>query len=451
VFVFALAERILAAGVPARRAAETLASTLTAAEFDAVALEDLRALWRAFWAARGVAEAPLPTLRCGDSLDGVLAARRFDAVVGNPPYVRFQNLRTEVREQLERGFVSCAAGNVDLYHAFVEFSTAVADRVCLIIPNSWMSTRSGAALRALIRPRLAALVDFGQELVFAPVRAYVSILLLDAAGTMDGLVALAKSPRALVSEPTHRPRSDALFASARWHVHGESSCAPRTSRTIGSMAKIHSGIATLADAVFKIVPDGPAKGGTVDFYSTALGRPLTVPEAQAPRLVKLTKATSLADILASSRILYPYDSRATLIAESVLRETAPALLDHLAAHRTILAGRDKGNTSKHEAWYAYGRRQGIGDLPSGPLICLAGMSKDGLRPFRIEGAAAGRFLFTSGFVLSPLPGHSAEEVLAALEDPRLWAWLKINGKEWASPEGSYRSYGARLLASAPVF
>lgn len=447
VFVFSMAERVLSDAGP--EAVASLSSRLSCAELDDRAVDDFLELWKAWSAANGLSVPPPRTVR-GDSLFGSLSSERFDKIIGNPPYVRFQNLSSEYRTRLQKAFSSCSKGNVDVYYAFVEFSLSVAKHVCLVVPNSWLSTRSASILRDVVRPRIDALVDFGDELIFAPVRAYASILLC---GSSDDVPAQVRLSLGMPDGDawTLSSRDGPALSGQRWTVSPASLSG--SSGKIGDRARIHSGIATLADSVFKIRANS-VSNGLVSFMGGRNGdAPMSVPERYAPRLVKLTKVSKAEELLVDQRVLYPYDASGKLVSESELRKDAPDLLAHLEWQRDRLLSRDAGDVSKHEAWYAYGRRQGLAPLPSGRLVALSGMSRDGLRPFVFDSGETGRFLFTSGFVLSPVEGVSPEELVAALSSPDFWTWILANGKEWASANKNeaYRSYGSKLLASAPFF
>jgi hypothetical protein len=87
-------------------------------------------------------------LRCADALAAPLPPA--DLIVGNPPFVRPQNLPKEVREDLWPRF-SVATDKVDLYAIFVEHCLNAAARLAVVLPDTWMSLTSFAALRARIR------------------------------------------------------------------------------------------------------------------------------------------------------------------------------------------------------------------------------------------------------------------------------------------------------------
>ncbi len=72
-----------------------------------------------------------------------------ELVVGNPPYVRPQNLPTAMRKDLWSRFAT-ATDKSDLYTCFVERSMATAPRTALVIPDTWLHMASFAALRKAV-------------------------------------------------------------------------------------------------------------------------------------------------------------------------------------------------------------------------------------------------------------------------------------------------------------
>lgn len=93
----------------------------------------------------------------------VAAQGGFDAVVGNPPYVKLQNFRPaypEVADYLVRGrpglappYQSTRTGNFDLYLPFIEQGLAMlnpAGRLGYIAPSVWAVNEYGAGLRGVV-------------------------------------------------------------------------------------------------------------------------------------------------------------------------------------------------------------------------------------------------------------------------------------------------------------
>ena len=95
----------------------------------------------------------------------------FDAIVGNPPYVRIQGFPRDQIKYFSRTYKS-STGNFDIYVNFIEraygllkTSTGVLGE---IIPNKFIKTHYGIGLRKLITENnsLFQIVDFGANQVF---------------------------------------------------------------------------------------------------------------------------------------------------------------------------------------------------------------------------------------------------------------------------------------------
>lgn len=107
----------------------------------------------------------------------------FDAVVGNPPYVRVQELRQSVPEVAE--FLSLrydsAVKNFDIYLPFFELGLSITrNQVSYIAPNKWLATDYGEGLRKLVTDQraLARFVDFRDFQLFDGATNYTCILTL---------------------------------------------------------------------------------------------------------------------------------------------------------------------------------------------------------------------------------------------------------------------------------
>ncbi len=123
------------------------------------------------------------------------SAAVFDAVVGNPPYVR-QELLKEIKGYLEKRY-ECFSGTGDLYTFFMERGIKLlktGGHYGIIVSSSFLRANFGEALRETLKKHAAVerIVDFGGLPVFAEAKdTYVSIPLL------------SKAPQAPRVEITH--------------------------------------------------------------------------------------------------------------------------------------------------------------------------------------------------------------------------------------------------------
>ena len=103
----------------------------------------------------------------------------FDIVIGNPPYVRHEEL-ADYKPQFKRLY-ECASGTADLYVYFYERSMQLLKpqgALSFITSNKWYRAGYGKALRTYLRShaKLLSIIDFGDEAVFAAL-AYPTIVI----------------------------------------------------------------------------------------------------------------------------------------------------------------------------------------------------------------------------------------------------------------------------------
>ncbi|MBM3189877.1 MAG: restriction endonuclease subunit M, partial [Chloroflexi bacterium] len=80
------------------------------------------------------------------------SSRGFDAVIGNPPYVRIQTMASETKEYLWKHYSAFQAKS-DVYACFVQQSIQLLrpdGRMSFITPNTWTSLESFAGLREYV-------------------------------------------------------------------------------------------------------------------------------------------------------------------------------------------------------------------------------------------------------------------------------------------------------------
>ncbi|MDE6109589.1 MAG: Eco57I restriction-modification methylase domain-containing protein [Muribaculaceae bacterium] len=117
---------------------------------------------------------------------------KFDFIIGNPPYIRYENIPEEARAIYKARF-STFHYRCDLYVLFYEHSLSnLADsgRHCFICSNRWLKNEYGKKLRALITMsyKLEYIVDIeGLEAFKESVLAYPSITLISQA-RVDNIV-----------------------------------------------------------------------------------------------------------------------------------------------------------------------------------------------------------------------------------------------------------------------
>ena len=114
----------------------------------------------------------------------------FDAVIGNPPYIRIQGMKEwaplEV-EHYKKAYKAAGKGNYDIYVVFVEKGLSLLnDRSGLgfILPHKFFNSQYGESLRGLLAEgrHLSSIVHFGYQQVFSGATTYTCLLFLTQSG-----------------------------------------------------------------------------------------------------------------------------------------------------------------------------------------------------------------------------------------------------------------------------
>jgi methylase of polypeptide subunit release factors len=362
----------------------------------------------------------------------------FDAIVGNPPYVRIQNLDPETRAFLQ-GLPATGRGATDLFLGFVEISLEMlrpGGRLLYLMPNSWLRSQAGRGLRALLARTGAvrAIHDYRDRQIFPNATTYVAVLDAEKDGGRPSFL-YTDASRPETPQTREVPAADLDQALPRLG-QGQADA-----ETLGQICRISTGIATLADGYFigrllRLQGDEArlqTKFGEISLESGIL-RPVI-------------KASTLAadDLDQGLRVLFPYardaKGRMSLIAESDLADRFPKAYAYLRAIRPVLDARDKG-VRKAEAWYAFGRRQSIDGL-YGPKIVTAPLAKEA--QFRLHRSPDA--LMLSGYCVIPPPGVDLAALRDALNTPETTAFVRAHGRSY---QGGYVSFGKAVLDHLPL-
>ena len=296
----------------------------------------------------------------------------FDCIIGNPPYIRVQELKKWEPEECEfykANYKAAAKGNYDIYVVFIEkaLNLLAADGLLgFICPNKFLTKDYASALRKLISEHrnLREVISFGANQVFRGATTYTCILALqrsrneskvravniqkiDDAVSTCAHVARSDSPlpgRAEVFFVGH-PKNDLPWSLSESALVAMLESLPR----LHEVAQVFVGVQTDADDVYYLTPiKRNRKAHTMRVFCRCSEKEYDVEEEILLDLLQGTNVSSYEIRGRIAKVIFPFKAdakhRFVPITARELRQRYPLAIEFFA-DKTIkerLEGRAKG-------------------------------------------------------------------------------------------------------------
>jgi type I restriction-modification system DNA methylase subunit len=397
----------------------------------------------------------------------------FDVIVGNPPYIRIQNMVTYSPEEAAfyqspaSPYTTARQDNFDKYALFIERSLALIrpeGRLGLIVPHKFMTTQAGRGLRALISSghALEEVVHFGVQQVFGRQAAnYTCLLIFDRHGCdsvqierVDALIAWR------YGVPGHRTSipSSQLGAETWQFADAETRgifdrVKTRFPTELGQIAEIFVGVQTSADPIyiFKSARDTEATiSVNWDGRVWPIERDIVRPCLHDAKLFPYSRAH------ANAWMIFPYEltprerrTTARLIQPDLIARRFPGCWAYLTARRAELERRNVvGGSVDEKQFYQFGRSQSLTKFDS-PKIILPILSLEARYAYDESNV-----LMTGGgngpyYMIRPRAGADTSNfyLLAILHHPLSEALIRTNTSPF---RGGYYSHGKQFIEHLPI-
>lgn len=317
-------------------------------------------------------------LNFSDKFKTIMQGGGFDALVGNPPYIRIQTLQETTPEAVEyfkSHYVSASKGSYDIYVVFVERALSLLrenGKLGYILPHKFFNAKYGEPLRNIIAKgqHLSHVVHFGDQQIFAGATTYTCLLLLSKAAT--------KQLRFLRVQDLGEWRElgiavegiikAASVTATEWNftVGANSGLFEKLSRMPTKLqdvaTRIYQGPITSADTIYLFKEHRfESSSETTQVFSKELDEWL---ELETEILKPVVRSGDIHRYTANpaALVLFPYEvkaSSARLFTPKELRANFPLVWGYLNRNKQVLEGRERGKFKDAE-WYRFGRTQNLG-------------------------------------------------------------------------------------------
>jgi len=298
---------------------------------------------------------------------------KFDILIGNPPYIRSQNLPKNYTESIKEKYPDITSGNFDLSIIFIEHairSLTEGGICCYITTSKFMHSEYGKAMCSRLAKdvRILNIIDFKDSQVFPDHTTYTTV------------ITFTKLPAAKKFTVTHFPTGIAsandlnksqtfslntsILEKFPWNL--------ATDEAQGIIQKLNDSSLPLIGHIFPNILQGLRTGQNDIFVlkkeiETNLEQSFLRPFVGGEEIKRLVISRE------RYKLIYPYEvsssGKVSIVEENVLKTNAPNTYAYLLSNKQSLSDRD---LDKNSSWYAFSRVQNL-HLPHTPKILVKEM------------------------------------------------------------------------------
>lgn len=389
----------------------------------------------------------------------------FDAIVGNPPYVRIQNMVKYQEDEIRyyqseiSGFLVAKTENFDKYFLFIQKACQLLNSngiLSYIVPNKFFIAKWGGALRGFISTQCSInrIIHFGVTQVFPGRSTYTAILILDKREREYFGFKRIKRPftEFIAGSIDYVPYKNADYGDKPWIFVSMATegvfnkIRAANTMPLKSIADIPVGLQTSADDKYIFEPLSETDT-TYKFKRKGVGYEVEKGICQA---CLLDVSFTLFDTVSpNAQMIYPYNivgGKAEVFSEDYFANNFPLAWAYLNNFKVELSKRKISGPKPHK-WYQFGRSQSLTRFYNAPKLIWSVLSTQpgyayDEKDIKITGGGNGPY-----YSLINKPGYSLFFILGILSHPIFEAMVKAGASEF---RGEYYSHGKQFIENLPI-
>lgn len=363
-----------------------------------------------------------------------ITKRKFEFIVGNPPFIMYQEISVENREFLKTTFSSCAVGKFDYCYAFIEKSISELSktgRMSYIIPNSIFKNVFGKRIRELMRSALVEIYDYKESSIFGnDILTSPAIICLNNNNQENSMITYydVDNKKSLLIDKNNFGEKW-LFTSDNYlkdySVYTE---------RFGDYFKVSNSVATLLNEAYII------------YKKDIFNENETFIEVEDFRIEKevLRFAASPRSCTMNREelIIFPYkyiNDKLEKFEEVEFKLLYPGAYEYLSSFAEKLGKRKSDKSAK---WFEYGRSQALAYLNQEKIL-ISSIITNEVKTHRLDENT----IPYSGFYIIPLTDKSLEEAEKILKSKDFFSYLTVRG---INANGKSLRFSVNDILSYPI-
>ena len=368
---------------------------------------------------------------------------KFDAIVGNPPYIRVQNMvhfsenEYEYYKSAVSKYETAKSDLLDKYFLFMEKGLQLLKpkgKMGYIIPHKFMLIKSGTSLRKLLSEKkyVKQIIHFGTEQVFKGRSTYTCLLFIEKNERKTFEIGFVKDINRFYATESAEMKEYPIeyLSAAPWTFLSNEivqtlekkrdKCQP-----LDSLADIFVGLQTSADPIY-IIESKPC-----------------IYDIQLEKYAKIEE---------NRRIIFPYyqeGKKQVLYSIDEMKQLFPKTLKYFESFKEELCKRSINNMSGNN-WYQFGRSQSLKRFVKGEHLVWSVLATQGNYVYDTK-----TICFTGGGN-GPFYGlekkDDTKESLFYIQAVLNYWMIEMIVKSKASKfRGDYYSHGKQFVAQLPIY
>lgn len=389
----------------------------------------------------------------------------FDAIVGNPPYIRIQNMVKYQAEEIKyyqstiSKFTVAETETFDKYYLFIQRAIDLLNPEGIlgyIVPNKFFIVKGGKALREFISTKssIRKIIHFGVSQVFPGRSTYTAILILDKKNREQfNFKRIKKISSEFISDKINYVEyKNAAFTDLPWIFISKESEAifekikGANTLPLKQIAEITVGLQTSADKIYIFQPHAETDSTFKFLYGKA---EFEIEKGICKPCIYDLSFNLFDTILPNAQIIFPYiinTDKAELFSEDYFKDNYPLAWIYLNTCKDSLSKRSI-NGSKDPKWYQYGRSQSLTKFHNTAKLIWPVLSTS---PSYIYDSS--NLQFTGGgngpyYSLICNSKYSPLYILGILSHPLFEKMVKSGASEF---RGDYYSHGKQFIENLPI-
>ena len=394
----------------------------------------------------------------------------FSSILGNPPYIRIQNMvgyspeEVEIYRDKKFGFATADTDNFDKYELFTERAVNLlepAGVLGFIIPNKFFTIKNGANLRKFLAKgrHVSEVIHFGAQQVFGTKASNYTCIIIGSKSPSENVTVERVTDLSLWRYGHHgevRKFKSAELNELPWRFASDEVnkvfelMRANNPTKLDSIAEIFVGAQTSADKIYVIDPTNESK--THVTFTDMNGDERKIERSILYPFLHDVQIIPFGTPKTNKYIIWPYqavDGKMTILSENELQNKYPLTWDYFRAFEPALKKRNiLGGNAKARKWYQFGRAQSLDKFNSEKIIATV-LSREPRYGFEsddvvISGGGNGPY-----YAIRPRPGtpYSIYFILAVLCHPLSEAIIRTKTSVFG---GGYYSHGKQFLEELPV-